>query len=155
MGADFSPCKQYRYLLWREWTPLLPPACFILLNPSTADSSRDDPTIRRCIGLSKSQGFGSSFFLNAFALRSTSPKNLYQHGDPIGPENDSYIKKYCKSSSMVFVGWGAHGKLHNRQSQVLSLLSNSTTLYCFAINKGGTPRHPLYLRGDAKPMLFG
>ena len=39
--ALLSPCRRYRYALWRRWGDG-PPAMFIGLNPSTAD----DPTIR-------------------------------------------------------------------------------------------------------------
>lgn len=43
-GALFSPCRLYRYKLWRKWGDA-PPAVFVMLNPSTADEIDNDPTV--------------------------------------------------------------------------------------------------------------
>lgn len=48
-GAIFSPCREYRYKLWRTWDASKLPLNVIGLNPSTADETKNDPTIRRCI----------------------------------------------------------------------------------------------------------
>lgn len=48
IGATFSPDRRYRYLLWRMWSPAMPVANFVLLNPSTADETVNDPTVERC-----------------------------------------------------------------------------------------------------------
>lgn len=51
----------FRYWLTREWSPDLGQKprrlCFVMLNPSTADASEDDPTIRKCIGFARLAGF--------------------------------------------------------------------------------------------------
>src|ERR1700691_893264 len=62
MGAVFSPCRRYRYALWREWgvLPGMPDKGYVLfvgLNPSTADETRDDATIRRCIAFAQAWGY--------------------------------------------------------------------------------------------------
>lgn len=49
-GAELSEDREYRYRLWRQWDAQKPTLAFIMLNPSTADESEDDPTIRRCLG---------------------------------------------------------------------------------------------------------
>src|SRR5690606_18576726 len=92
--ARFSPCGQYRYLLTRPipapfWKPDAGEAVFVMLNPSTADASEDDPTIRRCIGFAKEWGCTGLTVANLYALRSTDPKGLWKHRDPVGPENDA------------------------------------------------------------------
>ena len=54
--ATFSPCERYRYTLRRQWDASKPYVLFVMLNPSTADATQNDPTIRRCIGFAKSVG---------------------------------------------------------------------------------------------------
>ena len=49
---------------------------FIGLNPSTADETKNDPTIRRCINFAKDWGYGGVMIANlfAFCLLYTSPR---------------------------------------------------------------------------------
>lgn len=75
-AAEFSGCGRYRYSLRRRWADGGPPACWIMLNPSTADAEKDAPTIRRCIGFSKAWGHNALVVVNLFALRSTDPTAL-------------------------------------------------------------------------------
>ena len=91
-AAAFSPDRRYRYTLRRQWDDALPYCLFVMLNPSTADATQDDPTIRRCIGFTKAWGFGGLLVGNLFALRSTDPAALYHADDPVGPENDSCLR---------------------------------------------------------------
>ena len=74
-GARLSPCRTYRYALWRRWGEG-PPAMFIGLNPSTADETADDPTIRRCIAFARSWGHGALCMANLFAYRATQPADI-------------------------------------------------------------------------------
>src|SRR5438309_1272265 len=82
-AALFDPTGRYRYTLTRVWDPALEPVVFVMLNPSTADASRDDPTIRRCINLARAWGFGSMHALNLFAFRATRPADLRAAPDPV------------------------------------------------------------------------
>ena len=52
-GAILSRNRLYRYVLWREWDARKGTCVFIGLNPSTADETVDDPTLRRCINFAK------------------------------------------------------------------------------------------------------
>jgi hypothetical protein len=57
---------------------------FIGLNPSTADETTDDPTVRRCVGFAKRWGYDRMVMLNAFAYRATDPKALYALTTTVG-----------------------------------------------------------------------
>lgn len=52
---------------------------FIGLNPSTADETQDDPTVRRCIRYAQSWGYGALYMTNIFAFRATDPR-VYESG---------------------------------------------------------------------------
>lgn len=100
-GAVFSPCRTYRYGLWRIWNPGAPLLAFIMLNPSTADDVVNDPTVERCVRRAVSMGYGGLRVANIFALRSTDPTQLYVSVDPIGPDNDTAIIEAAQASAMV------------------------------------------------------
>lgn len=143
--AKFDPSQKYRYSLTREWDSGDGRTVFILLNPSTATAETDDPTIRRCIGFSMNKFRHRSLeVVNIFALRSTDPDALYEHSDPVGPENDRYILEAARRADIVVAAWGIHGACRNRDREVLQLL-HGIKLHCFGTTKEGHPRHPLYV----------
>jgi hypothetical protein len=86
-SAYFSPDRKYRYWLLRVWDDSKPILCVIGVNPSTADETLDDPTIRRVIGFAKRLGYGGALMLNVGAYRSTDPRKWLKALDPFGPEN--------------------------------------------------------------------
>ena len=71
--ADISPDGLYRYSLSRRLTAGNRTVLFVGLNPSTADATADDPTIRRCAGFARSWSFDWLLMGNLYALRSTDP----------------------------------------------------------------------------------
>ena len=81
--AVFSPCRTYRYALSRVWAADKPYALFIGLNPSTADETLDDPTIRRCIDFAKRWGYGGLVMANLFAYRATDPAVMKRAAEPV------------------------------------------------------------------------
>ncbi len=151
--ATFSADRTYRYALTRTWDSDLPDACFLMLNPSTADHQQMDPTVRRCAGFARSWGAGGLIVLNAFALRSTDPKQLYIHPDPIGPHNDEVIRGHLSSPdlSWVVAAWGHHArKIGGRHRQVAALLGGRAL--ALRVTKDGDPGHPLYVPASAVPV---
>lgn len=150
--ALISPCGKYRYRLERFWSGdhALP---FIMLNPSTADASNDDPTIRRCMGFARDRGFGGIIVANLFAYRATSPADMKAAIDPIGPGNDTattaLMKWAARAGVPIVAAWGAHGPFRRRDVQVVSLANLiGSRLVSLGTTKDGHPRHPLYVRSD-------
>lgn len=151
--AKVSSCGKYRYELTRGWDSSKPSVCWCLLNPSTADATADDPTIRRIVNFSLAWGAGSIVVVNLFALRSTDPKQLRGAIDPVGIENDLAIVTAAMTSDRVIAAWGAWGGLRDRDRAVKYLLRNRR-VECMGLTGGAHPRHPLYLPCDAVPMEF-
>ncbi len=142
----------YRYLLWRTWDPEQPRLLWVMLNPSTADETMNDPTLRRIFGFSCASGFGGLEVVNLFALRSPSPKALLLAPDAIGPENDRYIQEAVVRASKVIVAWGNEGARDGRNTTVLSLISGP--VFCLGTTSLGHPRHPLYVKARAELCPF-
>ena len=149
---------QFRYHLHRQWgddRPLL----FVMLNPSTANETADDPTIRRCIGFAQTLGFGGIEVVNLFAYRATSPVDLRRAGWPVGPENDDWIRAAAShavdTGGAVCCAWGAHAAKLNRPRHVWQLLvREGATPHCLERTRAGHPSHPLYLPGTTHLRPF-
>lgn len=132
--------------------------CWIMLNPSTADDTTDDPTIRKITHLSKTHGYTDLVVVNLFAARSTKPKYLRQMVDPVGPENHDYLSDAVEESDDVVVAWGAHdlrwsGALDVVYSR-LSGMKRKKRLLCCGANADGSPKHPCYLPNDTHLVPF-
>lgn len=113
------------------------------LNPSTAGASRNDPTIRRCIGFARDWGLGALWVLNLFAFRATYPNDLKAAADPVGPRNDEWIRRVARRVDRVVAAWGNHGAFLDRSAHVRSMVGDR--LEVIRLNAGGEPAHPLYL----------
>ena len=157
-GATISECGLYRYHLWRRWHPDLPTMCFVLQNPSTADESADDPTIRRCVAFAKRDGFGGISVRNVFALRATDERELLTHADPFGPENAEHLTAARNVSIMtrLVVAWGnrVEDKRLRSYYQNAASICRAQKPYCLGVNRSGEPKHPLYLRADTPMVLW-
>ena len=148
--ADFSPCRKYRYALWRIWGRITGYAMFIGLNPSTADETDDDPTIKRCIAYAKDWGYSGLCMTNLFAYRATKPKDMKAAADPIGPDNDQWLRDAGSQASIIIAAWGCDGSYLDRDKAVREMFP--TLHYLRLTNK--QPWHPLYLPKDLKPTLW-
>lgn len=151
--ADISEDGLYRYVLGRRWDDSLPECVFIMLNPSTADASQDDPTIRRCISFAKSFGCGSLLVGNLYAFRATDPRDLFTAAEPTGgPRNTAVLTDLLTRGAATVAAWGVHAK-PARVAEVLRL-PGADRLTALATTKDGAPRHPLYVPGTASPMSW-
>lgn len=150
-SAIFSPCRKYRYVLWRTWNQDNPYAMFVCLNPSTADETSDDPTVRRCIRYAQDWNYGALCMTNLFGFRTTEPRILKATKEPVGKSNDRWLKRLSESAGIVIVAWGVHGGYAERDKLVLQLLNKP---YYLKLTKGGYPAHPLYLPKNLKPIKW-
>lgn len=155
-AARISDCGKYRYTLSRVWDVTKGAACFIMLNPSTADADQDDPTIRRCIGFARDWGYGGLHVANLFAFRATDPKDMLAAPDPTGPENDHWILYVAGISALVICAWGYHGYYRGRGGSVRFLLAGAgIEPHALRMTNTGEPGHPLYIPSDTEPFAIG
>jgi hypothetical protein len=148
-GAEFSPCRVWRYALWRTWDGG-PRLVVIGYNPSTADETTDDRTIGRCIDYARRWGCGGLVMLNLFAYRSTDPDALYDVADPIGPGNDAALVEHTREAPKILAAWGAFPLAEERGPAVLRLINRP--VLCLGVTKQGMPRHPLYQPAELLPV---
>lgn len=152
-SAVFGGGGRYRYLLQRRWGTGNRFALYVMLNPSTADEEKDDPTVRRCIMRAQALGYDGIEVCNLFAFRATDPRQMMASQiDPVGPKNDVYIRAAARTAKLIIVAWGAHGSYLSRDRAVLALLPRP--VYCLGRTAGGLPKHPLYISNAQKLVEF-
>lgn len=150
MTAILSPCETYRYRLERDLGMFGPVGAFIMVNPSTANASVDDQTIRKVKGFAIRLGWSRVIVGNIFAYRATDINKLATASDPIGPENMAHLEAIISEVETVICAWGTLDKLppalrqHWRTVQRISMKA-SMTLHCLGTVKDGHPKHPLTL----------
>jgi hypothetical protein len=147
--AKVSECGRYRYALTRTWDAGAREVLFVMLNPSTADGLRDDPTVRKCIGFARRWALGGIRVANLFAMRATKPSEL--HGalrrgeDAVGPRNLEWVRALADGTNRVVLAWGSHAKPYPEHVERVVQALNSGPLCCLGTTDDGQPRHPLTL----------
>lgn len=156
--AIIDPTGTYRYLLGRRISDRGTSLLWIMLNPSTADASVDDATIRKLIGFSTRWGAARFEVVNLFALRSTDPQALRAHSDPVGTENDEHIERAIKRADTIVCAWGNDGSFMDRDLVVRALVHEARkTPVALKLNNGGKrrqPAHPLYQPYETQAGLW-
>lgn len=149
-GAHFSNDRKYRYALWRVWDNKKPLILFIGLNPSTADETKDDATIRKVIKFAKRWKYGGIVMMNLFAFISPYPKDLKTCNDPVG-ENDWWLHEYKMKCRDVLFAWGNFPEAKERAEKVAAMFDHAV---CLGLNNNGTPKHPLYIKDRTHQINF-
>lgn len=167
--AFFSgPNDCYRLWLKRQWhgwridDHWLPEkfALWIGMNPSTADASFNDPTIRREMDFTMGENFGeldAMIKVNVCDYRSTKPEGLLEPGViPCSKANLPLIRDISKSASKIVCAWGMLDRrlVHHAVNVETALRADGHELWCLGLTKNGSPRHPLYVKGDTKLVRF-
>lgn len=155
-GALFSRCRRWRYLLWRRWDASKPLANFLMLNPSTADEVRLDPSCTRARNYAERWGYGGLVVTNLFGWRATDPEEMKAVREPVGRGNDAAILRAAQECGIVVCAWGNHGAHLGRAEQVLRRLgTRQISFHYLKLNaRTGEPAHPLYLPGSLRPRVW-
>lgn len=162
-GATLSDCARYRYRLWRAWGTGTR-ALFVMLNPSTADGSSDDPTVRKCCGFARRWGMDGVEIVNVMAYRATDPRTLAHVDAPVGPLNRRFIEQALENvcgnaegTTPVIVAWGSSvpRPVRHYADNTLHWIRNAGVApLCLGKTKHGYPRHPSRLAYDTPAELF-
>lgn len=159
MSAILSPCGLYRYRLERTVGMTGPVFAFFGINPSTADATEDDATVRKWIGFTKTWG-GSRFIVgNVSPYRSTDVRQLANVTPWLHIERDNWVhlEAIVKAADVLVPCWGDRGKvprvMHNSIDRLRDwLLTTGKPVKHLGLTKSGDPKHPLMLGYDT-PLL--
>jgi hypothetical protein len=155
--------SSFRYLLSRTTTAQSNSTLLVcMLNPSTADEEKNDPTISRICRLAENGGFSRLLVLNLFAIRATNPTDIWFHKDPIGVENwrtwDEVLQRLLPGEDSISVAWGRAPSSRSKLLQFFPALIEASNrlqqwpslLTTWVRNLDGSPRHPLYINKNTK-----
>jgi len=124
--------KPYRQWLSRTWTPGLPTALVIGINPNRATESEDDAMTnfltRMLRNLKGSYRCGGFYLVNCFDVRERQPKSLLKFENPSSNSNDDAIADKLKLCDFVVVSWGTtdYGALiEERRAKLAQMLRDS------------------------------
>ena len=150
----------YRFTLWRHVNLLSNRVVLIvMLNPSTADETQDDPTIRRCIDFARRWNCGRLAVGNLWPIRATNPndaKAWIKDASPFAID-DNYRRVFEMASlaGLVVAAWGNHGAHAGAGAVMLKHLQRAGhTVHHLGLTREGQPRHPLYVPKDTALVRF-
>ncbi len=141
--ADLSECLTFRWLLGRAWGDG-PRIAWLMLNPSTADASADDPTLSRVTAFSRRWGFGSLVVVNQHPFRSPHPSALAawlaagEGVEAAAAANAARVAEALSGSRSVVAAWGAGG-----DPELGRKLLAGRDAVCLGRTASGAPLHPL------------
>ena len=152
-SAIISDCGLYRYRLERHGLSGAGAIAWLMINPSTADASLDDATMRKVVGFSDRLGAGWAIVGNLFGYRSKDVRDLARVRDPKGPDNDAHLVRIMEEAPVIIAAWGPLAKLppnlRRRWLTVVRMASDlKKPMMCLGVAKDGQPRHPLMLGYD-------
>ncbi|WP_446744280.1 DUF1643 domain-containing protein [Silvibacterium acidisoli] len=145
---------EYRYQLKRVWDEALPSVLFVMMNPSTADPMFDDPTVAKCRRYATDWGFGTLLVGNTFAYRATDQRELASV-DPFGPDNLNHLLDMAEMSAVIIFAYGLpHRSIRNLGAEYALRVRDAypEKAHVLKLCADGTPSHPLYLKGDLRPI---
>lgn len=152
-GAKISKCGRFRPRLWRIWDKSKKTLTWIMLNPSKADGSVDDPTVLKCVGFAMMWGYGSIEIVNLYDYRATDPKDLEAAGWPSSENSLRDMWGGFIFGQDVIAAWGAKAQ-QSRVDEFVATWPGIFPVMCLGENKDGSPKHPLYVPYETKRELW-
>ncbi|MBW3243231.1 DUF1643 domain-containing protein [Epibacterium sp. DP7N7-1] len=156
-GAVLSECKTFRYRLDRHVGEGDIVAAVIGVNPSTADASLDDQTVRKWRGFGQRLGWQRFIVGNVFSLRATNVREVAHAPDPFGPDHRKYLDGIIDEADIIVPCWGDRAKLPRmlrpRLDDMMEVLRlTGRPLFCWGLTASGDPKHPMMLAYDT-PLI--
>jgi hypothetical protein len=162
--ATISDCERFRYVLRRHWDSYLYSLPVCMLNPSTADHEKDDPTVRELVHFAKLWGYGGLYIVNLCAFRAPQPSAMMAAADPVGPLNARYLREalyYALAhSTPMLAAWGDGGTFRERDTWMCAKAAyHGVDLVCLGITKANNPKHPMSrgrnrIARDQQPVMW-
>jgi hypothetical protein len=131
-GATYN--KNDRVSLYRCWDNSLPSINILMYYPSTANAKTDDTTIKRCISISKKNGYGSIHVFNIH-------------------EDVFLLTEEFKKNKNLVIAWGSKISISESKKKINQLMKNYKLL-CFKKLKDGRPSLPTRLPNETKIQSF-
>jgi len=156
MSAILSPCGLYRYRLDRdcglpfEGSKVI---AYFGINPSTADATLDDQTVRKWRGFTVRNG-GHRFIVgNVFSYRATDVRELGKADVSFGPDHFFHIDQIIAEADLLVPCWGNSSKVPKNLRGMIGMLmmalkESGKPVVHFGFTKSGDPLHPLTLGYD-------
>ena len=124
-------------------------ALVILQNPSKASKDISDQTVNKVLDVLHNFKYEKVYLTNLIPYYGTSSKEISEMvkgKSKVFKENDEIIKEKIETVDKIFVAWGGRNGFdlefyNSRLSSIRKLLENKD-VYCYKINRNGTPIHP-------------
>jgi hypothetical protein len=90
--------------------------------------------------------------MNLFAFVTAYPQELKKCADPLR-DNNRWLEEILGGSKCekIIFAWGSFKGAQERAKEVIKMFPGA---YALHINKNGSPKHPLYIKGDTTPILY-
>lgn len=159
-SAILSSDGKHRFRLDRSVSSSGPSYAFIGVNPSTADATVDDATVRKWIGFVRRWGGAKFAVVNLFSLRATDVRELAKNDEVNVPiKSDVHLTAALRSADIIIPCWGNASKIpkqHRKRARLISeyVKTFDVPVMCFGFTKSGDPKHPLMLSYDTALVSF-
>lgn len=158
-GAVLSTCGAYRWRLDRHVGAGHKSVAVFGVNPSTADASINDATVRKWLGFGQRLGWMRLIVGNIFSYRATDVRALASVDDLWGEEHDQHFDQIVSDADLIVPCWGSRDKLPRSlrpkvDETIERLRASGKPLRCWGLTASGDPLHPLMLGYDTQLVSF-